>query len=190
MKNIVTYLIIALLLACGFGYIQYSLNKKHKADAKRWEQNYSETSKQVQQLNMTFNEFEKTMDSKTDSILKIAHIKPKHVTQITNYNTYYTDTTISVIKPNYEPLTGTYPFTDKQGCFEFGGFIEMNDTIPELNVENRAFESDFYDIEHYRKDTMHFLWLDWVKWWQTPEITYTIIDKCTGNKRIKKFNVK
>jgi hypothetical protein len=60
---------------------------------------------------------------------------------------------------------------------------------PELNVTERKFFSNFTDIEYIRKDTIHFLWIDWVKWWQKSEITYTIVDNCTGEKRVKKINI-
>ena len=190
MKNLTFYLIAAIIVLSGLTYTYYSLNKKHKQDAERWSNNYKESSKKVSQIDLTLREFKKGMDSKTDSILEIAKIKPKNVTQITNHNTYYTDTTITVIKPLFEPKSNTYPFIDKVGCFEFGGFMKMKDTIPELTVQNRAFKSDFTEIEHYEKDTIHFIGLKAVKWWQKKRITFTIIDNCTGEKRIKKFNIK
>ncbi len=190
MKNLTFFLIVCIIILAGLSYTFYSLNEKHKNDAVRWEQNAQEIKLNIQQQNLTLKEFKKYMNSKTDSILKIAKIKPKNVTQITNYNTYYVDTTLNVIKPKYEPLNGVYPFIDNTGCFEYSGFIKMLDTVPELNIEERKFFSDFTDIEYMRKDTMHFFWLDWVKWWQKPEITYTIIDNCTGIKRVKKINVK
>ena len=193
MKNLnqTAYLIIALFLVCGFGYFQFSQNQKHKKQAERWERNFAEQGEKFQLLDMTLKEFKKHIDSKTDSILKIAKIKPKNVTQITNYNTYYTDTTISVIRPNFDVKTASYPFVDNTGCFEYVGNIIVDSLArPELNILERKFFSDFTDIEYIKKDTMHFLWLDWVKWWQKPEITYTIIDNCTGEKRVKKINIR
>jgi hypothetical protein len=190
MKNLTFYLIVIIIILSGLTYTYYSLNKKHKQDSIRWEKNYTETNKQVQQIDLTLNEFKKSIDNKTDSILKIANIKPKNVTQITNNYTTYKDTIINEIKPVYEQKTGTYPFVDKQGCFEFGGFINVIDTFPELFITDRKFNSDFTEIEYIKKDTMHFLWLDWVKWWQKADITYTIIDNCTGEKHVKKINVK
>ena len=190
MKSLTFYLVVIIIILAGLAYTFYDLNRKHKADAARWESNFEQTTRQVQNLNMTIDEFKKSVDQKTDSILEIAKIKPKNVTQITNYNTYYSDTTINVLTPVYEPKTGTYPFIDKAGCFEFSGFIKVNDTIPELNVLNRKFDSNFYEIEHYEKDTIHFLGLNFVKWWQKKRGTITIVDECTGNKFVKKINVK
>jgi len=190
MKSITFYLVVIIVILSGVVYTYYSLNKQHKQDAYRWERNYNETSEKVQQIDLTLKEFKKSIDSKTDSILKLTGIKPKNLTQITNYNTYYTDTTISVILPFFEQKTGTYPFIDKMGCFEFSGFINMVDTIPELNVTDRKFFSNFTDIEYVRKDTIYFLGMKFVKWWQKPELTYTIVDNCTGEKRVKKINIK
>lgn len=190
MKNLTFYLIVIILVLCGISYTYYLLNKQHKQDAERWANNYIETSKKVSEIDFTLKEFKKGVDKKTDSILKKIGIKPKNVTQITNHNTYYTDTTISFILPEYEPKTGTYPFIDNEGCFEFSGFMKLNDTIPELTIENRKFNSDFTEVEFIRKDTIHFLGLNLVKWWQKPEITYTILDNCTGEKRVRKINVK
>jgi hypothetical protein len=190
MKNLTFYLIVIIIILAGIGYTYYSLNKKHKQDAERWHENYSESSKEIKQINLTLKEFKKTMDNNTDSILKIARIKPKNVRQITNYNTYYTDTTVNFVFPKYEPKTENYPFADKAGCFEFYGSIFMEDTLPKLSVDKRVFKSDFTDVEYIRKDTINFLGLNLVKWWQKPEITYTIIDNCTGEKRVKKINVK
>lgn len=189
MKKLTFYLIVVIVILFGLLYTYYSLSKKHKADAVRWHENYVEGSKKMSQINLTLKEFKKTNDKALDSILKISKIKPKNVRQITNYNTYYKDTTITIIEPFYEPKNDVYPFIDKVGCFEFSGFMELKDTIPILNVENRVFKSDFYDIEHIEKDTIHFLGLNFVKWWQKPVITYTIVDKCTGEKRVKKINV-
>lgn len=190
MKNLTFYLVIVIIVLGGFTFTFYSLNKKHKQDAVRWEQNTQETKKQIQQQNLTLSEFKEYMDIKTDSILKVVNIKPKNVTQVTNYNTYYADTTITEIKPEYEPKTGTYSFIDKQGCFEFSGFIEVIDTLPKLSVKNRAFYQDFTEIEYYEKDTIHFIGLNFVKWWQKKQITYTLVDNCTGDQRVKKFNIK
>jgi len=189
MKKLTFYLIIIIVVLGGFGYLQYNQNQKHKKDAARWEQNFSETSKQVKQIDLTLKEFKKGIDIKTDSILKIAKIKPKNVTQITNYNTYYTDTNITVIKPDFDAKTKSYPFVDNTGCFEFRGFMELDSLGPELNVTERIFFSDFTEIEFIKKDTIHFLGLNLVKWWQSPDITYTIIDNCTGEKRVKKINI-
>lgn len=190
MKKITLYLILIIVILSIFGYTYYSLNKINKENAVRWQENYNEKNKQISQINLTFKEFKNSIDAKTDSILKIAKIKPKNVRQITNYNTYYTDTTISVIQPLYEPKNNNYPFIDKEGCFEFSGFIELKDTIPILSIESRKFLSDFTEIEYIRKDTIHFIGLNLVKWWQKPDITYTIIDNCTGEKRVKKINLK
>lgn len=190
MKNLTFYLIIIIVILSGLTYTFYTLNKKHKSDAERWSKNYIEVQEQIQLIDYSLKDFKKLMDNKTDSILKNAKIKPKNVTQVTNYNTYYTDTTITEIKPEYEPKTGTYPFIDKQGCFEFSGFIQMNDTLPELNVNNRDFHQDFTEIEHYEKDTIHFIGLNFVKWWQKKELTYTLIDNCTGEKHVKKINIR
>jgi len=190
MKNLTFYLVVIIVILSGVGYTYYSLNKKHKQDAERWHENYNETSKKVSQINLTLKEFKQSMDNNTDSILKIAKIKPKNVKQITNYNTYYTDTTITVIEPVFEPKNSTYPFIDSVGCFEFSGFMEVKDTVPILSVENRVFKSDFTEIEYYKKDTIHFLGLNLVKWWQSKEITYTVIDNCSGSIKVKKFNIK
>lgn len=184
------YLIAALIIVSGLAYTFYYLNKKHKAAAERWSNNFIEVQKDINQIEFTVREFQRNIDKRTDSILKLANVKPKHVTQVTNYNTIYKDTTITELVLDYNPITGTYPFTDKTACFEFSGFIEVNDTVPDLNVTERKFYSDFYDIEHYEKDTIHFLGLNLVKWWQKKRLTYTIIDKCTGEKIVKKFNVK
>ena len=192
MKSKLTfYLIISLAIACVFGYFQYDLNKKHKEMAKRWEENYSQQTKEFKQLEMTVKEFQRNIDFKTDSILKIAKIKPKNVTQVTNYITNYVDTTITVIKPNYDVKTASYPFIDNTGCFEYVGNIVVDSLArPELNVTERKFFSDFTDIEYIRKDTIHLFGLNLVKWWQKPDITYTIVDNCTGEKRVKKINIK
>jgi hypothetical protein len=190
MKNLTFYLIVIIVVLSGLVYTFYSLNKTNKNNSERWERNFNETSKDIQQINLSLSEFKKTLSNHNDSILELVNIKPKNVTQITNYNTFYTDTTISFILPEYEPKTGTYPFVDRSGCFEFSGFMELNDTIPELTIENRKFNSDFTEIEHYEKDTIHFIGLNFVKWWQNKRLTYTIVDNCSGEKRIKKFNVK
>jgi hypothetical protein len=190
MKKLTFYLIVVIIVLSGLLYTYIKLNKMHKADSIRWENNYVETQKQVKQIDLTLHEFKESMDNKTDSILKKANIKAKSVTQITNYNTYYQDTTINEITPVYEQKTGTYPFMDKQGCFEFAGFINIIDTVPELSITNRVFHQDFTDIEHYEKDTIHFLGIKAVKWWQKKRITFTIVDNCTGEKRVKKLNIK
>lgn len=190
MKNLTFYLIVIIVILSGIGYTFYSLNEMNKKNAERWEQNAHEKDKSISQFNLTFKEFKRSIDSKTDSILEIAKIKPKNVKQITVYNNHYTDTTITIIEPLYEPQNNTYPFIDKVGCFEFSGFMEVKDTVPVLNVENRAFNSDFTEIEHYEKDTIHIFRLNLVKWWQSKRLTYTTIDNCTGEKRIKKFNIK
>ncbi|MDH4127107.1 MAG: hypothetical protein OEV44_00025 [Spirochaetota bacterium] len=190
MKKITLYLIFALIIVCGFAYIQYTQNIKHKADSKRWEQNTIEIQQQIQQINYTYRDFKKYMDNKTDSILNLARIKPKNVTQITNNYTIYKDTTINILKPIYSQKTGTYPFMDKKGCFEFSGFINMVDTTPEINIKNRKFNSDFTEIEHWEKDTLHFLRIKFTNPFQKKWLNYTIIDNCSGDKRIKKINIK
>lgn len=189
MRKTTLILIAALVLVSGVAYTYYGLNKKHAADAERWAENYAETSKNVQQISLTLNDFKKVIDKKTDSILKVAGIKQKNVTQVTNYNTYYNDTTENEVKIIYEQIKGIYDFVDNTGCFEFSGYIDMFDTIPQLNVTGRKFYSDFTEIEYVRKDTINFLGLDLVKWWQKPDITYTIIDNCSGEKKIRKINV-
>lgn len=190
MKKLTFYLIVLIIVLAGLSYTFYHLNKKHKVAAVRWEQNFSQQDKNFRQLEMTVKEFQRNIDFKTDSILKIAQIKPKLVTQVTNYITNYTDTTISVIRPEYDMKTASFPFVDNTGCFEYVGFIEVDSIGPELNVTERKFFSDFTDIEYIRKDTIHFLGLNFVKWWQAPEVTFTIIDNCTGQKRVKKINIK
>lgn len=190
MKSLTFYLVVIIIILAGLAYTFYDLNKKHKADAARWENNFNEVQKQFSQIDVTLREFKKGIDNKTDSILKIANLKPQNVTQVTNYITNYTDTTIKVISPEFEQKTGTYPFVDKEGCFEFSGYMKIKDTIPELTVNNRKFNNDFTDIEHWERDTIHFLGLNIPNYWRKKWLTYTIIDNCTGEKRVKKINVK
>lgn len=191
MRKLTFYLVLIILVLSGTTYTFYYLNKENKEAAKRMEQNFYETSqKQYQEFTLTVSELKKHIDSKNDSILNKLKIKPKNITQITNYNTYYKDTVISFVSLEYEPKTASYPFVDKQGCFEISGNILVDDTIPELSITNRIFNSDFTEIEYYEKDTIHFLGIDFVKWWQNKRLTYIIEDNCTGEKQIKKFNIK
>jgi len=193
MKNLTFYLIVIIIVLAGLSFTYYSLNKKNKETAKRMEENFYQTSKKQYQLfNLTLKEFKESMDSKMDSIVKKSGIKPKWLKQVTNNITYYTDTTISFILPEYEPNNNTYPIVDKQGCFEFSGFIKMKDTIPSLTIEDRKFNSDFTELEYMERDSIRFLGRNWAnRWpWAKKYLNYKIIDNCTGEKKITKINIK
>lgn len=193
MKKIIFYLslVIVVLVILLFTYID--LNKKHKAESKRHANNYIEVQKTVKELNLTVSEFKKNINAKTDSILKETRIKPKNITKVTTYNNKYIDTTIVVKKPEYDDKTGLYPFVDKEGCFEFSGFMFIKDEEvlkPELIISERKFNQDLTEIEHFEKDTIYFLGLRAVKWWQKKRKVTTYIDNCTGKKYIEKINIK
>lgn len=139
----------------GFNYIQ-SLKK----DSAIWQENYIQTTQQIRSLRLDLSDFKTVSGIHFDSIIKVAKIKPKHVTQyIENKNVYnYSDTTITeIVKRN----DSTYYFSDTTGCIKIKGLVSTKDSIPAVSITSKNYESNSYYIFHNERKSYKFLFWTW-----------------------------
>jgi hypothetical protein len=115
-------------------------------------------------LQLTLREFKQSMSTKIDSILKVAEIASKQVKTVTITNTYYIDSSKTIIRP--EPVISkndtTYPFIDTKDCFIIGGFMKVVNERPELVINRREFKNEVTLIG-YEKRPHKFWFIRWGK---------------------------
>lgn len=143
------------------------ISNQNKAIA-RLEQNQQALLTQVEGLNtsiqLTKEEFKKTLSKELDSTLKANGIKPGQVTDITNvYNTYNNyDTTVIHPDPVIINKDTIYPFVDIKDCFTIKGYMEVLAEKPVLNIIERNY-TDTTTMIGYWKRPHKFLFIKWGK---------------------------
>lgn len=171
MQRVKLYLIIAgvVLIASAFvtANVLIKQNKKLKTEIERVQNNNYQLMSEKQHninLQMTLKEFKQSMSTKIDSILKVAGIASKQVKTVTITNTYYIDSSRTIIRP--EPVISkndtTFPFIDIKDCFTIGGFMKVRDDRPELIINKREFKNETTVIG-YQKRPHKFLFFRWGK---------------------------
>ena len=167
-KAIVIGVIVLLFFSMGVSIQILSRKyKAEKADRERLSLNNMQLMSENRQnidLKLTLREFKASMSTKIDSILKVAEIASKQVKTITVNNTYYIDSSKTVIRPepDISKTDTTYPFIDIKDCFTIGGFMKVQDDRPELIINKREFKNEV-TIIGYEKRPHKFWFVRWGK---------------------------
>lgn len=142
----------ALVIISSMGYGFYEMWQSAKYDKLRWEDNYKQVQSDLSIIQLEIGEFKGQMDTKVDSILKEAKIKPKMVKSITNITNNYHDTVTVTVKTKRLTDT-TYSWVDTVGCVKVMGEVLMRDTIPTVLVTDKRWNSNsiFIDYTQRRK---------------------------------------
>ena len=148
------YIILALSLVYAAFMTSEMQSQKDRAD--RMTDNYSEMKKDNRLIRLEMNEFKKTMDEKTDSILKVANIKPKWVREVhTVTNNYHITKPVEVLpeQPVVENDTVKYPFNEKIDCMTIEGFMTVDTLkVPHLYLTSgTGYENKTTSIVYERR---------------------------------------
>lgn len=192
MQKVKNYLIgfIAVLILAMAGKIYFAQLKieKQKAEIERVQGNnvnlMAENRHNVN-LNLTLKEFKSSMSKKIDSILRVAEIASKQVKTVTITNTYYIDSSKTIIRPEQviSKTDTTYPFIDTKDCFIFGGFMKVANDRPELIINRREFKNEV-TIIGFEKRPHKFLFFRWGK----KEYFIESSSQC-GKTEVKQINI-
>ena len=165
-KLIILIAVIVLIGALASGLqIYFKKYKAEKADKERLSLNNMQLMAENRQnidLKLTLKEFKASMSTKIDSILKVAEIASKQVKTITVNNTYYIDSSKTVIRPEPEISNSdtTYPFIDIKDCFTVGGYMKIQNDRPELVINKREFKNEVTIVGYEKRP--HKIWF--VRW--------------------------
>lgn len=161
MKNYIYLAIIGLIIGLGlYSYFVTSALKQANMDKARWEDSFKSVQNGVKLLNLKIDEVKELQGLKMDSILEVAKIKPKNVTQYIEskeiYN--YKDTTITLVTRRD---SSSYAFLDTIGCIKVKGIVKLSDSIPEVSITNKSYESNAYYVFHNERQPYKFLFWKW-----------------------------
>jgi hypothetical protein len=163
-QQLAKYLVIAVLALLAIigmgGYFAFNAIKSLKFDASVWQDNYIQTTQQIRSLKLDLSDFKTVSGIHFDSIMKVAKIKPTHVTNyIENKQVYnYSDTTITKIVKRDD---STYAFLDTIGCIKIKGLVSTKDSIPAVSITSKTYESNSYYIFHNERKSYKFLFWTW-----------------------------
>lgn len=184
-KNIGLILLIIVVL----GFICFSFYKLWRSErerAERWEENFKQQTQKIQELNLTWKEYKKVTDDRTDSILKELKVRPKWVREVNYINHYYYDSTTVVINPDpvVQPSGTVYPFIDKNECFTIGGHMKVDplDLTPELTINLREYTDETTQIFYKKRRKL----LGFIPW--TFE-NYQEVSSTCGTNEVKRINI-
>ena len=159
------YLAIALLLAFGGFMTSQMISQKDRAD--RMTDNFTEMRDSTNRLiRLTKKELMEVLDERTDSIMKVAKIKPKWVREVhTITNNYHITKPVEVLpqKPVVENDTLKYPFAEKIDCMTIEGFMTVDTLkVPHLWLTSgTGFENKTTSIVYERRNKYKFLFWHW-----------------------------
>lgn len=155
--------VVAIIVGLGiYSYFTTQALQQAKSDKARWENNFISVQDDIKILSLKIDDVKKVQGLKMDSILKESKIKSKHVTQYietkTTYN--YMDTTITVVTPIAKD-SNSYTFADTAGCVKVNGLVKLTDSIPEVLITNKRYESNAYYVFHNERKSYKFLFWTW-----------------------------
>ena len=188
-ERIIIILIIFLLILAGLWKIEHDGRIKEKENRIRLQENQKQLiradSMQYIKLQITLDEFKKTMNHKIDSLLKAEKIKPSRIEKIIERHFYYRDTSYNEIKPlPIETFKGKiFPFSDIKDCFRVDGYMMVEELKPVLVITNREFKNNTTDIIYLDREK-RFLFLKFGK----LKAKLKSIPEC-GEERIKEVEI-
>ena len=142
------YLILFILIVviCSLGYTAYYFYKK----SNRMESNfYAGQGNNPNTLYFTKNELKEYLKETNDSLLKVLSdtlkmtIRPRNITQISNFAYHYLDTTIYEIP--IKEVNGTYPFVFKNECRILEGLFNLDSS--KLYLTRDEFKDSLINVE-------------------------------------------
>lgn len=161
------YVYIALGLAILYGVFMTSQFQSQKDRADRMTDNFIAMQDSTARLiRVTKKEMLKVLDERTDSIIKVANIKPKWIREIHNVTNNYhiKDTTIVKTNPPVEVNdTLRYPFDEKIDCMTIEGFMTVDTfKVPHLYLTSgTGYENKTTSIVYERRQKYKFLFWHW-----------------------------
>jgi hypothetical protein len=142
-------------------------NKKMKAKIDRQENTITQLQNDTasyRHFEADLKEFQQLITPRLDSLMKMAKIKPKQVTNVTNINNTYINNDTTVITP---PATitdkdTTYHFVDTKECFKVAGYMLVKENKPSLVITERSFINNIAVIAYWKR-THKFLGIQFGK---------------------------
>ena len=177
----VLYIGIALLFASLS--VMYTIERdkriKEQAARERLQKNQEELLKEngtLRKITLTDEEFKKTITKKIDSLIKVAGIKPKYVTNVIERHYYHSDTSSHEIptQPDYQDGNKVYSFNDTSSCFTIGGYVRTFIAAdPIVTINNRKFENPSVSIGYIERSRKFLGLIPYGPWkgetWQTSK---------------------
>lgn len=150
------YFIAAFLMLMTISFLQHQQLKKAGEKIERLSDNFSQIKSENKDLKLSIEEFKGYMSERTDSILKIAQIKPKWIKEYVTVNHNYYDTTIVTV-PVEKVDTFDYRFLDSSDCFTVGGVVNVKNKVPKVTIDYREFTDTLDLIKYVKPNKFWFL---------------------------------
>lgn len=170
--------VLALVVGLGvYGYLTTVALQQTKVERDRWETNFVSVQDKIKVLSLKIDDVKKVQGLKIDSILKEVKVKPKNVTQYIEAKTIYNygDTTITVVEPVVKD-SNTYTFADTMGCVKVNGLVKLTDTVPQVFITNKRYESNAYYVFHNERQPYKFLFWTWKLFGKREKVLDIITD--------------
>ncbi len=151
MNKILIILITIIIVLCGILGVTYKRMTVHKADSIRHEQNYTQSQKDVQRIQLSYREFKDQKSNKIDSLLHELNIKPKQIESIITIRTTYTNTD-TIFVPLTQTNVNSFEFIERIDCTEIEGSIITGLTNkPELSITNLSHNDEIDYVAYWKR---------------------------------------
>ncbi|MDD4971913.1 MAG: hypothetical protein PHT07_21005 [Paludibacter sp.] len=192
-------LLIALILSFGVIYWLWQEKTALETDNSRISENFEQKDKQVAQMNLTIEEYNKlqTKDKATiDSLCKVIDKKPKDLKEATVINESFKDTNSveasygnpsitepkpnSTAKPNITKPIYSIPVSfGSDSCWGMKGVIQSTDPKARLFIKERTFINSVQLIVIKKKKFL---------WWTIRKEQFKAFSNCEKELKVTKIN--
>jgi hypothetical protein len=154
------YFIIIIGLLLTALYTSYISLQKANDNIDRLEENFTQLHSSNTTLRLTLSEFEATMSTRMDSVIKSSNIKPKWIKEYIEINHHYHNTDTNIVTVTIDPIDNTkYNFREKIECFNVEGFISLKEKLPKLTLTTVGYNTKIDYIIYQNRKEWKFLFV-------------------------------
>lgn len=190
------YLIIALVLAIGYGSWQTKRAIFNKNESERHEQNYKQVLSKSDKLTLYLDEAQMKEGLLKDSLaaanLALLNVKPEKVIEYVTITVSSKDTNkvVADVTPSTKfTESSIYYFISPMGnsCFSFSGYVDIESVMPEVVVTEQTYNDSLAYILYEQRNRVN--WIPFKPRWGKKNNKLEILSECGETKYERNIKV-